>query len=246
MDNTSTDDDRDLTGDTGQVAEAVQVDTEQSDVVPTAPKLHSGAARKRMIASAATLAVIVVVGVASFAVGHSGKAALRESLAQDRVQLSTAKGQLSALQSKYATVQGQLSSAQSQLQQAQATAQRATATAEAKAKAQYAAKMSAVDQEQHNLNSQEQQVKTELGQLQASSISGAGVYVVGHDIKSGVWHTNGDGGMTDNECYYATLSGSDTITDITDNNNFDGDETVDVSGAYALQISGPCTWYLAS
>jgi hypothetical protein len=45
--------------------------------------------------------------------------------------------------------------------------------------------------------------------------------------------------MTDGECYYAALSGSDTINDITDNNNFDGDETVGVSGAHALQISGP-------
>jgi hypothetical protein len=53
--------------------------------------------------------------------------------------------------------------------------------------------MSAVSQEQHNLNSEERQVKTEVGQLQASAISGSGLYVVGQDIKSGVWHTNGDG-----------------------------------------------------
>ena len=239
MDDITVNDNQDLTGDAGQVLETVHVVATPSAAASAALNPRSGSSRKRVITSVAVLAIIAIVGVASFAVGHNGKAALRESLAQDRAKLS-------ALQSKYATIQGQLSSAQSQLEQAQATAQQATTTAEAKAKAQYAAKMSAADQEQHNLNSEEQQVKTELGQLQASSISGSGVYVVGQDIKSGVWHTNGDGGMTDNECYYATLSGSDTIKDITDNNNFDGDETVDVSGAYALEISGPCTWYRAN
>jgi hypothetical protein len=239
MENITADDNQDLTDGTRQAPEIVRVATLQSAPASVPLKPRSGPSRKRVIISVVVLAIIAVVGVASFAVGHRGKAALRESLAQDRAKLTS-------LQSKYATIQGQLSSAQSQLEQAQATAQRATATAEAKAKAQYAVKMSAVDQEQHNLNGEEQQAKTELGQLQASSISGSGVYVVGQDIKSGIWHTNGDGGMTDNECYYATLSGSDTINDIIDNNNFDGDETVDASGAYALEISGPCTWYLAS
>ncbi|HEY6786346.1 MAG TPA: hypothetical protein VI365_03460 [Trebonia sp.] len=247
MDNTSIDDNQYPTGDTREVTDIMNPVATQSDAASTALKPHSRPARKRVIASvAAMLAIIVVVGVSSFAVGHRGKPALRASLAQDRSQLSSVRGQLSALQTKYATIAGQLNSAQSQLQQAQTTAQQATATAEATAKAQYATKMSAVDQEQKNLTSEEQQVKAELGQIQASAISGSGVYVVGTDIKSGVWHTNGDGGMTDNECYYATLSGSDTINDINDNNNFDGDETVDVSGSYALQISGPCTWYRAS
>lgn len=79
------------------------------------------------------------------------------------------------------------------------------------------------------------------GQLQSSRISADGVYVVGKDIKPGTYHTNGDGGQTDSECYYATLNSSSS-NDISDNNNFDGPETVDVSGAYAFQINGPCTW----
>lgn len=83
----------------------------------------------------------------------------------------------------------------------------------------------------------------ELGQLQASQISASGVYVVGQDIKSGTWHTPGDGGnnggMAD-ACYFATLNSTDT-TDIADNNNFDGAETVDVSASYAFEIDGPCT-----
>ncbi len=134
---------------------------------------------------------------------------------------------------------------QDQLNVEQTVAQQATATAEAKAKAQYASQMEALKQEQQTLTSEEQTVKTEEGQLQASAISASGVYVVGDDIRSGIWHTNGDGGLTDNACYYATLNSTNTF-DISDNNNFDGAETVDVSGAYAFQISGPCTWYYVS
>jgi hypothetical protein len=136
------------------------------------------------------------------------------------------------------TLQGQLASAQNQAQQAMVTA-------EAKAKSDYAARNAALNQEAASLTQQEKTVKTEMGQLQANQISDSGVYVVGKDIKVGTWHTSGDGGNNDgfpNACYFATLNSTDT-TNIADNNNFDGAETVDVSGAYAFEISGPCTWY---
>jgi hypothetical protein len=92
------------------------------------------------------------------------------------------------------------------------------------------------------LQQDERAVKALEGQLQASSISEDGVYVVGSDIKSGTWHTSGDGGQGDDACYYATLSSTNT-SDIDDNNNFDGPGTVELTGVYAFQISGPCTWY---
>jgi hypothetical protein len=62
------------------------------------------------------------------------------------------------------------------------------------------------------------------------------VYVIGKDIPAGIYHSSGG-----NQCYYATLASRDT-SNINDNNNFNGPETVDVSAAYALQISGGCTW----
>jgi hypothetical protein len=62
---------------------------------------------------------------------------------------------------------------------------------------QYASEMATLAQQQKSLASQLKTVAAEQGQIQSSSISGSGVYVVGHDIKSGIWHTNGDGGMTD-------------------------------------------------
>lgn len=84
---------------------------------------------------------------------------------------------------------------------------------------------------------------TANAQGQATQISASGVYVVGQDIAAGTWHTAGDGGQTGNLCYYALLSSTNT-SDIIDNNNFDGPETVSTSGADALEINGPCTWNL--
>jgi hypothetical protein len=77
----------------------------------------------------------------------------------------------------------------------------------------------------------------------ATQISSTGVYVVGTDIASGTWHTSGSGGT--GNCYYATLKSTNT-SDIIDNNNFSGPETVDLSGAYAFELQGPgsCTWAL--
>ena len=66
---------------------------------------------------------------------------------------------------------------------------------------------------------------------------------MGQDIRPGTYHTSGAGANASagGECYYATLS-SDNTQDIIDNNDFNGPETVDVTGAHAFQISGGCTW----
>ncbi len=71
----------------------------------------------------------------------------------------------------------------------------------------------------------------------ATQISDDGVYVVGSDIPGGTWHTSGG-----QQCYEATLSGTDTIHDIISNNNFTGPDTVSLAGAKAFNISGGCTW----
>jgi hypothetical protein len=126
------------------------------------------------------------------------------------------------------------------VQSAQAAAQTATAKADAKAQAQYAGKVAALKQQQQTVASESRALRAEQGQIQANTISADGVYVVGKDISPGIWHTSGDGGSGD-QCYYATLNSTNT-SDISDNNNFDGPETVNLSEVVAFQISGPCTW----
>jgi hypothetical protein len=73
-------------------------------------------------------------------------------------------------------------------------------------------------------------------QDEATQISADGVYVVGQDIPGGTWHTSGG-----SQCYEATLANTDT-SNIIDNNNFTGPDTVSLAGAKAFQIIGGCTW----
>jgi hypothetical protein len=139
---------------------------------------------------------------------------------------------ISRLHHDVAVAQGQKAAAVAQMKTAQQTAANATAVANAKAKADYASRVAAV-------NALQKKLQQEQGIVQSSTISQDGVYVVGKDIPSGVYHTTGG-----NQCYYATLGSTDT-SNILDNNNFNGPETVDVSSAYAFQIQGGCTWVKA-
>ncbi len=77
---------------------------------------------------------------------------------------------------------------------------------------------------------------TANAQGEATQISADGVYVVGQDIPGGTWHTSGG-----SQCYEATLGSTDT-SNIIDNNNFGGPDTVSLAGAKAFQIQGGCTW----
>ena len=77
---------------------------------------------------------------------------------------------------------------------------------------------------------------TANAQGEATQISDDGVYVVGQDIPGGTWHTSGG-----SQCYEATLGSTDT-SNIIDNNNFTGPDTVSLAGAKAFDISGGCTW----
>ena len=77
---------------------------------------------------------------------------------------------------------------------------------------------------------------TANAQGEATQISADGVYVVGQDIPGGTWHTSGG-----QQCYEATLGSTDT-SNIIDNNNFTGPDTVSLAGAKAFNISGGCTW----
>jgi hypothetical protein len=177
--------------------------------------------------------VLIVSALVLLALGYGIG---QPSAATTQKQLDTARSQLQAARTQLTVAGNNLTSERSKVQQAQAAASNANATAAAKYKAdeaKLAAKEKALARTRHGLLALE-------GRIQASSISSDGVYVVGSDIKPGTWHTKGDGGSGD-QCYYATL-GSTNISDILDNNNFDGPETVDVTGAHAFQISGPCTW----
>jgi TolA-binding protein len=194
---------------------------------------------KRLLIGGIAVAVLLV-GVGIGAAGANNQDALtkaQKTVSSQRDQIGTLQGQITALQ-------GQVSSLQSQLTGAQQTAANATKTANAKAASDYAARNAALKQGEKTLKRQQRALNQMIGQVQANQISQDGVYVVGSDIKAGTWHTPGDNGVGGDACYYAALNSTNT-SDISDNNNFDGPETVTVSGG-AFEISGPCTWYLVS
>jgi hypothetical protein len=183
------------------------------------------------------IAIAVVVGLgllgAGFAAGDAaGRSPIhgyQQQIAQAHRNLAAEQLKLSTEKTTLSTEQGQVTTAQGQVTAAHAAARNAKNTALAQVRAQYKSKLASVQVLQS-------QLRREQGIVQASTISADGVYVTGKDIPAGTYHTSGG-----NQCYYATLASSDT-SNINDNNNFNGPETVDVSGAYAFQISGGCTW----
>jgi hypothetical protein len=201
----------------------------QNDGQAPAPAARRWPKRAGIVATA-VVALLIGVLIGSGANNKSG-------------EVSSAKAANVALHSQLNQLNGQVNNLKGQVASAHSQAQNATSAANAKAAQAYATRNAALSQQQKSLSQQQQQLKTQLGEVQASQISGDGVYVVGKDIKPGVYHTNGSGNTGANDCYFATLNSTDT-SNIADNNNFDGPETVDVSSAYAFEINGPCTWSL--
>jgi hypothetical protein len=181
--------------------------------------------RKRIKTAAAAVAGLVLLG-GGFA---AGVAAGRSPIPGYQQQIAQGSRNLNAEQLKLSSEKATLQAEQGQVRTAQAAAKNAMTTALAQVSAQYKSKLATVQSLQHKL-------QQEQGIVLSSTISADGVYVVGKDIPSGTYHTSGG-----NQCYYATLASTDT-SNINDNNNFNGPETVDVSAAYAFQISGGCTW----
>jgi hypothetical protein len=170
--------------------------------------------------------VLLVIGVVI------GVASQQSTINSYKHRVAQLQGQVSTGKSRLASEEARLTTEQQQVQNAQAAARNAMSAALAQVKAQYKSKLASVEALQKKL-------QREQGLVQRSTISADGVYVVGKDIPAGTYHTSGGAG----QCYYATLGSTDT-SNILDNNIFNGPETVDVSGAYAFQIQGGCTWHL--
>jgi hypothetical protein len=151
--------------------------------------------------------------------------------------INSYKHQVAQLQSQVSTDKSNLAAEQTKVSTAQTDAQNALATARAQVNAQYKSKFAALQAQKQKVAGLQAKLNRELGVVAKSTINEDGVYVVGKDIPAGTYHTSGGA-----QCYYATLGSTDT-SNILDNNNFNGPETVDVSAAFAFQIQGGCTWH---
>ncbi len=165
-------------------------------------------------------------------------------VASQQSKINSYKHQVAQLQGQVSTEKADVTSEQAKVSAAQTNAQNAMSTALAQVKAQYKSRFAALQQQQQKVASMKARLNRELGVVAKSTISADGVYVVGRDIPAGTYHTSGAGANASpgGECYFATLNSTNT-GDISDNNNFNGPETVDVSGAAAFEISGGCTWH---
>ena len=170
--------------------------------------------------------VLLIVGVVIGAVATS-----KTSL------INSQKAQIARLQATVNTDKGQLTTERLQVTTAQGQAKNAMSVALTQVQGQYKSKFDALKAQEHKVAGLQARLNRELGAVAKSTISADGVYVVGRDIPAGTYHTSGG-----SQCYYATLNSTNT-EDISDNNNFNGPETVDLSGAYAFQIQGGCTWH---
>jgi hypothetical protein len=187
---------------------------------------------KKMLRVLIIIVAAIVLLAIGYGVGASASATTQNKLTAARHQLTATRHQLNAARSRLGVTQVKLSTARSDLADARSAAAHAGQIAAKK----YAADEAKLAAKEKRLAADEHAVKVLEGQVQSSTISGDGVYVVGKDIKAGTWHTGGG-----SQCYFATLNSTDT-NDISDNNNFDGPETVNVDGAFAFQISGGCSW----
>jgi len=130
----------------------------------------------------------------------------------------------------------------SQVAAANTRAKNAMSAAQAAAQKDYAARNAALNREAATLNRKSQTIATEIGELKANTIRADGLYVVGHDIKSGAWHTAGDGHVSGNLCRFTVLDRAKQANSLPGPMYFDGPWTVHLSGVYGFYIYGPCRW----
>jgi type II secretory pathway pseudopilin PulG len=183
-----------------------------------------------VIALAIVVALVLGVVIGEAANNKSSQLnAANATISQQSQKIGSMQGTIGTLRSQYETATQQLADETN-------TANHALSVATAKVKAQDAARQSQLNQEAATLKTQQTQLAQQQGITQNNTISQDGVYVIGRDMKGGTWHTSGG-----SQCYYAKLGSADT-SNIIDNNNIQGPATVDLSGAYAFDISGGCTW----
>jgi hypothetical protein len=193
--------------------------------------------RQLGIIAAVLVALGIGIGIGTAAGSNQSKInAQAATISADKATISGLRSQVSQLQGTALSLHDQMSTDSQQLAAETNTANHALAAATAKVKAADAARQAQLNSEAATLKSQQAQLAQQQGITQNNQISSDGVYVIGRDMKGGIWHTSGG-----SQCYYATLGSTDT-SNILNNNNFNGPDTVDVSGAYAFEISGGCTW----
>lgn len=99
-----------------------------------------------------------------------------------------------------------------------------------------------LDVRARELDDREKAVKATETELANNSIPGDGVYVVGKDVKAGVYKTTGPSGGNPVGCYYAFKNGTGADADILDNNIVKGQSSVTLKPGQVFETSSCSDW----
>lgn len=101
-----------------------------------------------------------------------------------------------------------------------------------------------LDEREAALVAREEAVTATEGQIEANTIPGEGVYVVGEDVAAGEYRTEGPSGSNPVGCYYAFLGGTDAAADIIDNNILNGPGRATLSDGDVFETTSCEAWTL--
>jgi hypothetical protein len=200
--------------------------------------------QRRWVQLTAVAVVALSVGSAAGASGSSSKAAelkaARQKVADLRSSVDRANGEAATLQQQLADANSAVTEARQAANSAVAEAEKKVAGEDAKRRASLKQQKSDLDSRSADLARRERAFQSQVSSYNASAI-GEGRYLVGSEIKPGVYHTTGDDGSGD--CYWARLSGNNSF-DIIDNGNTTGPTTITISSSdHAFDTSGCAEWH---
>ena len=175
-----------------------------------------------------TVTAVVALGLGILGSGASAKdhtiAGLRSDLVAAQQQAKSAQDDLGRARSDVADRQADVVAAQAQTQTAQENAQKADTRAQQRAGAQYRTRLDAVAARERAVAARERKVAAAERGLNATAFPGDGTFLVGHDVQPGLYRAAASSG-----CYWARLRDlTGGIDSIADNNNTDGQVTVQI------------------
>lgn len=188
------------------------------------------------------------VGVGIGAAGSQGPA---RELEVAKAQISTLKGDLegvrqevSDLTAQVADAEGRVEQAEGRVEQAEDRADQAEVEARETVQAEFATRKAVLDDRKQELNAtakaldeRERKVSGMERSWKANTIPGDGIFMVGSDIRPGLYKADG---ASSGNCYYARLRGATGgFNDIITNGNSSGPLAITVASSdVALELSG--------
>lgn len=177
----------------------------------------------------------LVVGVGA---GSASANTHQKDLDASKATNATLTSQLDSVKSTLTQTQGEVAAANQKAADAVQAATAQVKAHDAATRRKLAATKSSLDAQASRLKALQRKVTGEVHAYNANSIPGTGEFLVGKEIKPGIYHANASAG-----CYWSRLASLST-SNIIDNNNVDGPVTIQISASdTAFEDQGCATWH---